>query len=111
MPPKGDYFGWKVLGRTVIEGGVKRERVISAIERGIAEGGWPPDCFDPRHAIHATQNERTVDLLICFRCSQVMVYLDGNWERPFLVTSSSPEPILDKVLIEANVPLAPKPSR
>jgi hypothetical protein len=110
-PPKGDYHGWKVLGKTTIQDPDIRKSVISAVERGLAEEGDPKKCFDPRHAIHASHKEKTVDILICFHCSQVQVYLDGNSEGPFLGTSSSPEAVLDKVLTQANVPLAPKPPK
>jgi hypothetical protein len=108
-PPKGDYYGWKVLGKTVIEDKDTQKSIHSALEQGIAEGGWPPACFDPRHAIHASDNGKTVDLLICFECKQILVYLDGQRQDPYVFTSSSPEPVLDKVLTQANVPLAPKP--
>src|SRR5437879_8153151 len=37
-PPKGDYFGWKVLGKTVIDNADTKESVISAVERGMGEG-------------------------------------------------------------------------
>jgi hypothetical protein len=63
----------------------------------------------PRHAIHATTYaDKTVDVLICFQCSRVEFYLDGQMQNPDLPTSGSPEPILDKILTDANVPLAPK---
>jgi|SRR5437773_2079470 len=108
-PPKGDYYTWKVLGKTVIEDADTHQSVISAVEQGIAESGRPASCFDPRHAIHASYNGKAVDLLICFECKQILVYLDGQRQDSYLLTSSSPEPVLDKVLTQANVPLAPKP--
>ena len=112
-PPKGDYFGWKVLGKTIIEDPDTRQSVISAVEQGFAEwgSGTPPACFDPRHAIHASHNKKTVDILICFECTQVLVYLDDQRQEPYLPISRSPEPVFDKVLTEAYVPLAPKPKR
>lgn len=110
--PKGEYYGWKVLGRTTIEDADTRKSIISAAERGIAEEGRPAKCFDPRHAIHATSYDgENVDILICFHCSQVEVYVNGKDEGPFLGTSSFPEPVFDKVLTKANVPLAPKPPK
>jgi len=111
--PKGDYYGWKVIGKTVIDDLNTQKSILSALEKGVEEfgSGTPPACFDPRHAIHATRNGKTVDLLICFECQQILVYLDGQRQDPYVFTSSSPESVLDKVLSEANVPLAPKPKR
>jgi hypothetical protein len=104
---KDGFHGWKVLGKTVIEKADTRKSVISALERGFAEGGNPKKCFFPRHAIHASHNEKTVDIIICFECKQFTIYLD-NQQGEYLLISASPESVLDKALTEANVPLAPK---
>jgi hypothetical protein len=110
-PPKGDYFGWKELGRTVITDADIRAKVVSSVEKGIAEVGRPAKCFDPRHAIHASYGDKSVDIIICFHCSQDLVYLDNQEQRPYLPISASPESVLDKILTETNVPLAPKQKR
>jgi hypothetical protein len=70
-PPKGDYFGWKELGRTAIENSDTRKNVVAAVEKGFSEAEGGKLCFDPRHALHARHNGKTVDVLICFYCSQV----------------------------------------
>ena len=111
-PPKGDYYGWKVLGKTAIEDSGTQKSIVSAVERGIVEAeGTGAACFWPRHAIHATYDGKKVDILICFECHQVLVYVDGQEKGPFLSTTSSSESVLDKGLTEANVPLAPKPPK
>jgi hypothetical protein len=109
-PPKGDYFGWKELGRTTIEDAETRRRVVSAVATGLAEAtGAGANCFDPRHALHASHKDKTVEILICFQCSQVLVYVNDKRQDPYLAISGSPQPVLDKILADANVPLAPKP--
>jgi len=107
---KDGFHGWKVLGRTVIENADTKKSVISALERGYAEGSNALKCFWPRHAIHANHNEKTVDIIICFECRQFLIYLDDQ-QGEYLLMSAFPEPALDKALTEANVPLAPKPKR
>jgi len=102
------FHGWKVLGKTAIDNADAKKSVISALERGYAEGSNPAKCFWPRHGIHASHNGKTVDILICFECKQFLIYLD-NQEGEYLLISASPEPVLDKALTEANVPLALKP--
>ena len=71
--------------------------------------GNVPACFRPRHGIHATRGQKVVDLLVCFECSQVEVYSGGS-DQPSLGlrTSGSPEPVFDKALRDAGIPLAPK---
>jgi hypothetical protein len=49
----------------------------------------------------------TIDLLICFQCNQVEIFVDGRNAPGFLI-GSSPQPVFDKVLNDAGVPL-PKP--
>jgi hypothetical protein len=107
---KDGFHGWKVLGKTMIENADTKKSVISALERGFAEGSNPAKCFNPRHAIHASHNEKTVDIIICFECRQFLIYLD-NQQGEYLLIGASPEPVLDKALTEANVRLAPKPKR
>jgi hypothetical protein len=108
-PPKGDYFGWKELGRTTIDDPEILRNVVSTVEKGFEVGGRAAACFWPRHALHVSHKGKTVDILICFHCSQVAVYVDGKQVDPYLTISLSPQPVLDKLLIDAKVPLAPKP--
>jgi hypothetical protein len=106
---KNGYYGWKVIGKNVIEHEEIRNSMISAVERAIAQGAPRAICFVPRHAIHAsTYDGRTVDILICFQCNRVEVYVNSQRQDPDLPTSGTSEPILDKILTDASVPLAPK---
>jgi hypothetical protein len=69
-------------------------------------------CFTPRHGIHATRAGATVDLVVCFECLQIYLYVNGseirNGGEVRFLTSKSPEAVFDKVLADANVPLARK---
>jgi hypothetical protein len=106
---KDGYYGWKVVGKLAIENAETRQSVISAVERSISQGAPRAACFVPRHAIHARTNDgRKLDLLICFQCNRVEVYVNNERQGPDLPTSGSSEPILDKVLTDANVPLGPE---
>jgi hypothetical protein len=51
-----------------------------------------------------------VELLLCYESSQVKVRLDGK-DHQSLLTSDSAQRLLDEVLIEGRVPLAPKPPK
>jgi hypothetical protein len=113
VPPKErpqDHFrGWKVLGRTEVKDKATRERIVAALTKGIAENkGNLARCFNPRHGISATQGGTTVDLVICFECLQIRVAVNGK-DGPLVLVTESPEPVFDKVLKDAGVPLAPKP--
>ena len=100
---KNGFHGWKVLGKTKLADAKTSKKVMAAIYKGIPEGFGPAGCFHPRHGIRATLKDKTVDLVICFECMSMTVY---NGEKGEIVyTSASPQPVLDKVLTAAKVPL------
>jgi hypothetical protein len=105
---KDTLQGWKILGKTVLKDASVRKSALNAVENGIGKGRGAK-CFDPRHALRATHDGKTVDLVICFECGWVYVYYDKKAERAAtLVTSSKPQETLDKILKDAGVPLAKK---
>src|SRR5262249_68024 len=68
------HFGWKVLGKTTLKKSEEAgKELLAAWDKAIAKG-LPARCFDPRHAIHAEHDGKTLDLLICFQCGRVYVY-------------------------------------
>lgn len=110
-PPEGQvaekFHRCAVLGKTVVNNAEMRGKVIAAVHKGVAESQGVAGCFKPRHGIRATRNGQTVDLVICFECLWMDVHVGG---KHFAVwTSPSPELILDRVLGDAQVRLAPKP--
>jgi hypothetical protein len=105
--PKVDFHGWKVLGSTVIKDKVKT-KALESVYTGIKESdGIAARCFIPRHGIRAQFDKKTVDLVICFECLQIQVFVDEE-RLPTILTARSPEPTLDQILKDAKVPLAPK---
>jgi hypothetical protein len=107
--PKDTFQDWKVLGKTRVDKAETRKQLVAALEKGITDN---PDsvanCFEPRHGIRATHQGKTVDLVICFRCAQIQVFLDGKRVEPDILTWKTQEPVFDQVLKDAKVPLAPK---
>jgi hypothetical protein len=102
---KGTFHGYKILGSTVIKDAATRKKIKDAFDKGVKEhDGSVAGCFIPRHGIRATHDGKTVDLVICFQCLQVMEYLDGKQGKGFLV-SRSPQPVFNAVLEAAKVPL------
>lgn len=105
---------WPELGKTAIQSPETRQRVLAALNQGVAEGGTAAKCFFPRHGIRAVRGDTTVDLVMraraCFECHQIYVYFDGKRSASAVLTSGSPEATLDEVLKTAGVPLAKKRS-
>jgi hypothetical protein len=99
------FHGWRVLGRTPVDDPNARRQVIDALNRSIQENkGLAAACFVPRHGLRASAGGRTVDLVICFQCFQIRYY-DGQAQGGVLTTASS-RALLNRLLRQANVPLA-----
>jgi hypothetical protein len=109
--PKRSFHGWKVLGGTLVVDREKQNVLLSAVDRGIAESdGSVAVCFEPRHGITVTSGSTVVDLVICFECLQVEAFVNGKAVEG-APTTSMPQPILDKLLEEAGVPLGLRSER
>jgi hypothetical protein len=104
--PKEAFHGVAVLGKTEVKGdGMKSfaDTVLKAIEDPSARGAR---CFIPRHGIAFRNGDKVIDLVICFECSWVDIYIAGKKSRQ---TIGSDGDLLNKVLREAKVPLPKGP--
>ncbi len=109
--PAGNFQGWPVIGKTIVSDPDARKRLIAALEKGVVENkGDTMKCFNPRHGIRVTHDGITADLLICFECFQIMVYVSGEKEQRVLVTDS-PARVFNLMLQEADIPLAREPEK
>ena len=104
-PPKVAFHDWRVLGKTTVKDADTRTRLLAALEKGAKENdGTVADCFNPRHGIRVKAGDKTIDLVICFECYQTAIYT-GEEKTGGYKTARSPQPVLNKVLTDARVPL------
>jgi hypothetical protein len=110
LEPDKEKGGWNVLGKTTVKDAKLRKELLAALEKSIAEPGeGGHKCFWPRHQIRATHEGKKVDLVICFECQWVYVYLDGKEKEPDRIEmDGGAQPLFDKVLSDAGVPLPKK---
>ena len=108
---KDNFHGSHVLGKIVIKDGETRTKLMKALTKGVKDKQTEvrTAAFYPRHAIRATHEKTTVDLLIGFDDSAIIVY-NGDTFKGFVFTTASPQPVFDQVLRAAKVPLA-KPNK
>src|SRR5207248_10826161 len=97
------FHGHRILGQTVIADPSVRSRLLTAFYDNVGRSD-PGRCFNPRHGIRAVRDGKTVDLLICFECWRVVVY-DSRGEHDTTI-SRIPQPVFDRVLTAARIPLA-----
>jgi hypothetical protein len=102
--------GYPVLGKVPITDLAQRRQVLSAIRRAVRKPPPGKACFVPRHALRAVKGNEIVDMVICFECGNYKHYQGGRLVSAFTPPiSSDAEPLFDKILTDAGVPLAPKP--
>jgi hypothetical protein len=107
-PPADAFHRYKVLGRTVLDDAGPRQEVVASLVQGMKESeGRRAICFEPRHGIRAQAGDTTVDLVICFACRAIEVYLNDK-QLETVATTPTPEATLDRILSEAKIPLHPK---
>ena len=105
--PKKGFHGWKILGKTTIKDSKTRKKIVEALYKGLeASDGTAALCFNPRHGLRATVDGKTADVVICFECLQ-MQFVVGEASKTE-TTTTSPEKLLNEVLMNAGVPLAGK---
>jgi hypothetical protein len=73
--PEKLFRGFAEVGRATIDDPEEARRLVELVRRGVERnGGMAAGCFLPRHAISASRGKETVELVICYECSQIYVY-------------------------------------
>ena len=100
------FHGFVVLGKAALKKdgdgvGALKDALYGAIEKS----GKPARCFIPHHGIRAVFGEKTLDLVICFTCSYLDIYVGAERLGERLVIAKDPFAAFDKALETAKVPL------
>jgi len=98
----------KPLGMTTVKDAGKRKEVLTALYKSVAENAQPAKCFEPRHTLKASSRGKTVEMVICFACSQMRLTVSANGKTDVttVVHGNSAEPLLNQILKDAGIPLA-----
>jgi hypothetical protein len=90
VPVKDGFHDWEVLGKTEVKGEAERKRLADALRFAAEDNfGMVAACFIPRHGIRLKGDGKTVDLVICFECLSVEVFVNGERKEGFLTTGGS----------------------
>jgi hypothetical protein len=105
-PKEERLVSWRVLGKLPITDLRTRLEIRNAIREGANNHDKSVvTCFDPGHAIRIRTKNKTTDLVISFRCAQVKVFENGQFQDSFYI-SKTPRPMLNELLRSAGVPLS-----
>lgn len=104
---KPQFHGWEVLGQTEIRDAATREKMTAALRQATANNpGVAAGCFNPRHGLRLVQGDKTIDLVICFECFQVQIFVGEEAVGGFL-TTFHPRAAFDAPLTAAGIRIAP----
>jgi hypothetical protein len=74
-----------------------RKKLIDSLSKGMEGKIEEAKCFNPRHAIRATHDGKTVELVICFECQHLYLYGPGDKGPVNLRVSNMPLETFDHV--------------
>lgn len=98
----------KILGKATLTA-TQSAVAIGAFRNAVSswkDVGMYPACFDPRQALRITKNGHKYDLLICYECSGLEVFRDGeSIPSTSLGVSGTPE-ALNNLLTQEHIPLS-----
>jgi hypothetical protein len=87
-----------IRGSVALKDAKVRDGVIAALKAGAGRGKGAR-CFVPHHALRAKHGDKTVDLVICFKCDWIYVYYDDDKKESAVVTTNrDPLPEFEKIL-------------
>ena len=89
--------GWKVIAQNSVQDAAVRKEVVEAVKKSVDEGTGSASCFNPRHAVSASYEKKKYVLIICFECSEMLIYI-GAEEKYRLPIGGSAKTVLDKIL-------------
>lgn len=102
---------YPVLGKVKIDKPEERRKLIAGFKDAVTSKPWiGAKCFWPRHGIRALVNGKTVEYVICFECDQYYRSEKDALRKEFgyLNRDKNVQPVFDKPLTDASIPIAPK---
>ncbi len=70
---EGSFQGFQVVGSAKVTDPAAQQRILDIIESGMGKWATQAKCFNPRHGVHAVHAGRTVDITICYECSNIEI--------------------------------------
>jgi hypothetical protein len=103
------FHNYRILGQTEIKDKNIQDRIRAIYDDGISDTHFSSACFSPKHGIRAIKDGQKLDIVICFHCSLVRMYLNDKQAADYHFGSIH-QPDFDTILTAAHVPLPHKSS-
>lgn len=100
---KEDFHYFTVLGKTEVKSGSSRFLLKHFLVNGMVSA-YGAACFNPRHGLRILDEEKTLDVVICFECGHFVTYYDNQTGEGEL-ESFTAEALYNQMLENAEVKL------
>lgn len=100
------FHNFVVLGQVPVTDARQQQTIRNVLYDGIPIKTAMGLCFEPRHGFRAVKAKHTVDVVVCFACHQMQVFIDGKGGS-YLPFGGKQRQELDRILNRANIPIAP----
>ena len=105
-PSAENFHEWKILGKSEVKEAADRKKLVDALRQAAEDNaGTTTGHFWPRHGLRLRSGKEMADLVICFQCLSIQVYVNGNMSKGFL-TTGDPQKEFDAVLRAAGLELS-----
>jgi hypothetical protein len=101
-PEEDLFYGNLILGKAEVRAASTRKQLVTAFQEAIDEApDGPALCFYPRHGLRIHIGDEVIDLVICFECWAVNVFLNGSTEADsWFVIADRPKEVFDQICTE-----------
>lgn len=100
----GQRSRYAVVQSAVIEDAKVRRRLLGDLYQGLVEPGPAASCYDPHHILIAVLDETRVEVVLCFQCKRLELFVDGalvHHVAGFWAPESMVEPLVGSTRREA----------
>ncbi|MCP4777436.1 MAG: hypothetical protein GY880_24725 [Planctomycetaceae bacterium] len=99
--------GYLVLGKTEVDSAASRTEILDAVRTDIANGSSSAKCFEPHHAIRIGHDDRTSDVVICYKCRGYECTENGKLKTTSYPMDVHSRELLNRVLTSDGITLSP----
>ena len=99
--------GYLVLGKAEIDQEATRAEILNAVRNDIARGSRISNCFDPHHAIRIVVGDKTIDIVMCYKCRGYERTHDGTLKTTSYPMDVRSRELLNRVLESYQIDLSP----
>lgn len=98
------FHGFLVLGKTLVNSENSQVLLKHFLLNAIPDA-YGAACFNPRHGLRITDNEKTLDLVICFECGHFVSYY-GDQKGESSLESFTADIIYNQILKNSDIELS-----